>query len=49
MKHCFAVESEHRGGGIVLYWDETMGVNLQSYSHRHIDVLVKDDPTAPTW
>jgi hypothetical protein len=35
------VESENKGGGIVLYWDKSLVVDVKSYSQRHIDVLIK--------
>lgn len=49
MKNSFAVESDNRGGGIALYWDESLMVDVKSYSHRHIDVLIKENPTADAW
>jgi hypothetical protein len=44
-----AEEDSNKGGGIVLYWDESLDVRLQSYSDRHIDVLVRENLTAPVW
>ena len=32
-----------------MYWDESFEVVLQSFSDRHIDVLIKESPQASAW
>lgn len=48
-RQCFVVESRNNGGGIALYFDESISVQLQSYSERHIDVLIKENRNDPVW
>ena len=33
----------------MLYYDESLSISLQSYSERHIDVLIKDSQEDPVW
>ena len=40
MKECFHVKGASTGGGIALYWQEDVRVELLSYSKNHIDVHV---------
>lgn len=37
------------GGGLALFWDESVHLDLLSYTNRHIDVLVKEDGSAMQW
>lgn len=48
-KNFFVVQSNNNGGGIALYFDESLSVSLHSYSERHIDVLIKEMLYAPVW
>jgi exonuclease III len=49
LKYYFAVQSDNKGGGIALFWDESLDVVLQSFSHRHIDALIKENSQAMAW
>jgi hypothetical protein len=37
----FMVDSVGRSGGLVLLWKEDVNLNIQNYSRRHINALVK--------
>ena len=38
---CFAVDSNGLIGGIGMYWNDSVHVELKNYSKAHIDVYVK--------
>jgi hypothetical protein len=44
MKHCFHVKGDGSGGGIALYYQEEVSVDLLSFSKRHIDVHISGGP-----
>jgi hypothetical protein len=41
MDNMFVVDSVGRSGGLVLLWKEDVNLNIQNYSRRHINALVK--------
>jgi len=49
LKGCLAVDSRGKRGGIVLFWDESIQVNLLSIEERYIDVSIVDDPNGAPW
>ena len=42
LRRCFTVNGVGIGGGLALFWDESMNVVLKSYNSRHIDVLITE-------
>jgi hypothetical protein len=46
---CFAVDSNGLSGGIGLFWDDTVEVELKNYSQAHIDVEVKSKDQPQPW
>jgi hypothetical protein len=49
LRKCFAANGEGKGGGIALFWDESMTIELKSFNGRHIDVLVAESPSSAKW
>ena len=49
LKGCLAIDSRGKRGGLALFWDENIHVNLLSINDRYIDVSICDDPTAAPW
>lgn len=47
MRGCFVVNGTGKGGGIALFWDDSINVTLKSYNMRHIDVIIKEQCSAP--
>ncbi|CAM8900258.1 unnamed protein product [Rhodiola kirilowii] len=41
-QNCFGVSSKGQSGGLAVLWDDSVSVDLRSYSFYHIDVVVKD-------
>jgi hypothetical protein len=39
-KHCFVVDGVSKGGGLGLFWDESIKVDILSYGLHHIDCLI---------
>jgi hypothetical protein len=44
LRYCFVVNGIGKGGGIALFWDESVNVELKSFNKRHIDA-----PESPRW
>ncbi|KAL5752883.1 hypothetical protein ACOSQ2_023390 [Xanthoceras sorbifolium] len=42
-KNGFWVDSEGKGGGLMLLWNENVEVSILSYSQGHIDSMVSSD------
>lgn len=42
-----AVPSDHRRGGLAMFWTNDTNLHIQTYSPNHIDALIHDDPTTP--
>ena len=49
IKGCLAVDSRGKRGGIALFWDESIQVNLNSIEERYINVSIVDDLNAAPW
>jgi hypothetical protein len=49
MSGCFHVKGVGKGGGLALYWQEGITVDLLSFSRRHIDVHVSGGPYDCMW
>jgi hypothetical protein len=49
LKGCLAVDSRGKRGGIALFWDENIQVNLLTIDDRYIDVSIREDPNAEPW
>ena len=47
MRGCFGVDRKRLGGGLALFWDDSVTVHVQSYSLFHIDVSVFQDEGVP--
>jgi exonuclease III len=45
--NCYAVSSEGRSGGLAMYWNNPLGLDLQSFSKNHIDMKVLDADKDP--
>ena len=49
MKGCLAVDRIGLGGGIALFWDENLNVQLLTINNRLIDVIVQESTSLPAW
>jgi hypothetical protein len=49
MSGCYTVKGDGKGGGLVLYWQEGITVDLLSFSKRHIDVHISGGPYDGMW
>ena len=49
LKGCLAIDSRGRRGGVALFWDENIQVNLNSINDCYIDVSIVDEPNAAPW
>jgi hypothetical protein len=49
LKGCLAVDSRGKRGGLALFWDENIQVDLLSIEDRYIDVSVREDPLSDPW
>ena len=47
MRCCFGVDRKRLGGGLALFWDDSVTVHVQSYFLFHIDVSVFQDEGVP--
>ncbi|XP_059450950.1 uncharacterized protein LOC132181728 [Corylus avellana] len=45
----FVVNNVGRSGGLALLWNEDIGVEIQNYSRRHIDAIVKLEGNGIEW
>jgi exonuclease III len=45
----FVVDSVGRSGGLALLWHDTNLVEIQNYSRRHINAIVKDGESENSW
>ena len=48
-KNCFTVESGNKGGGLVLFWDDSIKLDILSYGLHHIDALIWDENHHAKW
>jgi hypothetical protein len=42
LRNCYPVPVKGKGGGLVLYWDDSVSVDLASFSNHHIDVKINE-------
>jgi len=49
LRHCLTIKGEGKGGGLALFWDESLIVDLQSISERHIDILINEVGQSFRW
>ena len=49
LHNCLAISSVGLSGGLALFWDESLYVSLLSQGDRHIDVLIKEEPSQAPW
>jgi hypothetical protein len=49
LNKCFVVDGQGKGGGIALFWDESIKISILSYGLHHIDTLIWDDDHHATW
>jgi len=49
LKGCLAVDSHGKRGGIALFWDENILIDLLSMGDRYIDVSVRESPSSAPW
>jgi hypothetical protein len=49
LKGCLAVDSKGKSGGLALFWDENIQVDLLSIDERYIDVSIREDPNGEAW
>jgi hypothetical protein len=48
-RNSFVVDGHGKGGGLVLYWDESIKLNVLSYGQHHIDTLIWDSNHQASW
>jgi hypothetical protein len=48
-QNLFVVDSVGKSGGLALLWGEDVVVDIQNYSHRHINGIVKMPDTSLGW
>ena len=49
LKGCLARSCVGRSGGVALFWEESLIVNLVTISDKAIDVSVQECPASPVW
>jgi hypothetical protein len=42
LNNCFVVDGDGKGGGLALYWDDSIKLSILSYGLHHIDMLIWD-------
>jgi hypothetical protein len=42
LRNCCPVSVKGKGGGLALYWDDSVTVNLINYGPHHIDVTISE-------
>jgi hypothetical protein len=45
----FVVDCVGKGGGLALFWGEESGVEIQNFSHRHINAIIRNHPHSLDW
>ena len=48
-EYMFVVDSIGKSGGLALFWTEDAEVEIQNYSHRHINAKVCSSPDKSQW
>jgi hypothetical protein len=49
LKGCLAVDSRGKCGGLALFLDENIQVDLLESDERYIDVSIREDPLSDPW
>jgi hypothetical protein len=49
LKGCLAVDSKGKRGGLALFWDENIQVDLLTIDDRYIDVFVRENLSSEPW
>jgi hypothetical protein len=49
LNNCFLVNGRGKGGGLALYWDNSIKLNIVSYGMHHIDTLIWDGDHDAAW
>jgi hypothetical protein len=49
LKNALVVDVQGKGGGLVLYWDESIKINVLSYGMHYFDTLVWDGDHHASW
>jgi hypothetical protein len=49
LKGCLAKSSVGRSGGIALFWDDSLKIDLITITNKLIDVEVQESPSASPW
>jgi hypothetical protein len=49
MAGCFVMNGDGKGGGLALYWQDGVTVDLLSFIKRHIDVHFSGGPYTHKW
>jgi hypothetical protein len=49
MNNCFVVDGVGRGGGLALYWNDEIKIQVLSYGLHHVDTLVWDGVHHTAW
>jgi hypothetical protein len=45
----FVVDGQGKGGGLALYWFDSIKVDILSYGMHHIDTMIWDDTHHAGW
>jgi hypothetical protein len=48
-ENCFAVDYIGKGGGLMLLWRNSIMVEIQNFSRRHINAVVQCSSEALSW
>jgi hypothetical protein len=49
LSKCFTVDGTGKGGGLALYWDVAVKIEILSYGQYHIDTLIWDGTHHTSW
>jgi hypothetical protein len=49
LNKCFVVDGQGKGGGLALYWLDSIKVDILSYGMHHIDTIIWDDSHHARW
>jgi hypothetical protein len=49
LKHALVVDGQDKGGGLMLYWNESIKIIVLSYGMHYIDTLVWDGDHHASW
>jgi hypothetical protein len=49
LKNALVVDGQGKGGGLVLYWDESIKITILLYGFHYIDTLVWDGDHHASW